>query len=217
MVKNTIIKQLESYDIYVFRLNCISIIFLIISIFVTSYGLLLDNANYILSSSIISIIINPMIGISILIATNKFNKLNKLLYHSIIIISLSLLISFSIGYFNANYNYINEPTEQMLILGNFKKSFFSIECLIAIICGIGMYYSIMKSNIISIFGFVLIFSITPPIANAGLFYGMYLNNNSNMKDINKYLEYGNNSFMLSIINIIGMIIGLSSALLFNCN
>ena len=71
MVKNTIIKQLESYDIYVFRLNCISIIFLIISIFVTSYGLLLDNANYILSSSIISIIINPMIAISILIATNN--------------------------------------------------------------------------------------------------------------------------------------------------
>jgi len=46
---------------------------------------------------------------------------------------------------------------------------------------------------------------------------MYLNNNSNMKDSNKYLEYGNNSFMLSIINIIGMMIGLSSALLFNCN
>ena len=217
MAKNTIIKQLESYDIYVFRLNCISIIFLIISIFVVSYGLLLDNENYILSSSIISIIINPMIAISIFIATNQFNKLNKPLYHTCLIILLSLVVAFSIGYINASYNYIKEPTEQMLIRGNFKKHFFSIEFIISIICGFGMYYAIVKANIISMLGFVLVFAITPPITNAGLFYGMYFNGNSNMKDIDKYLEYGNNSFILCIVNLIGIIIGLSSALLFNCN
>ena len=61
----TIVKQLEEYNIYVFRLNCVNIVFLITSILVAAYGLLLDNTDYILSSSIISIIINPMIAISI--------------------------------------------------------------------------------------------------------------------------------------------------------
>ena len=208
MSKITIDKQLEEYKINIFKLNYVNIIFLTIAVIVCSAGLLLNNVDYVLASSIISVIINPMIAISFLIATNNLGKLPKTLIQAFIILSITLAISFIIGYFNAKYNYVSEPTYQMLLRSNFKKNFFSIEFLIAIISGFGMYFAIMESNIMTILGFIIVFAILPPITNAGLQYGMYFNGNPEMKDNDKYLEYGNNSFILCIINLLGIILGI---------
>jgi len=208
MSKITIDKQLEEYKINIFKLNYVNIIFLTIAVIVCSTGLLLNNVDYVLASSIISVIINPMIAISFLIATNNLGKLPKTLIQAFIILSITLAISFIIGYFNAKYNYVSEPTYQMLLRSNFKKNFFSIEFLIAIISGFGMYFAIMESNIMTILGFIIVFAILPPITNAGLQYGMYFNGNPEMKDNDKYLEYGNNSFILCIINLLGIILGI---------
>ena len=138
MSKITIDKQLEEYKINIFKLNYVNVIFLSIAVIVCSAGLLLNNVDYVLASSIISVIINPMIAISFLIATNKFEKLPTVLLQALIIISITLLVSFIIGYVNAEYAYVSEPTEQMEMRNNFKKNFFSIEFFIAIISGFGM-------------------------------------------------------------------------------
>ena len=210
MSKITIDKQLEEYKINIFKLNYVNVIFLTIAVIVCSAGLLLNNVDYVLASSIISVIINPMIAISFLIATNKFEKLPKILIQAFIIISITLLISFIIGYVNAEYAYVSEPTEQMEMRNNFKKNFFSIEFFIAIISGFGMYFAIMESNMMTILGFIIVFAILPPIANTGLNYGMYFNGNPEMKDNENYLTYGNNSFILCMINLLGIIIGIAS-------
>ena len=210
MSKITIDKQLEEYKINIFKLNYVNIIFLSIAVIICSSGLLLNNVDYVLASSIISVIINPMIAISFLIATNKFEKLPTVLLQALIIISITLLVSFIIGYVNAEYAYVSEPTEQMEIRNNFKKNFFSIEFLIAIISGFGMYFAIMESNMMTILGFIIVFAILPPIANTGLNYGMYFNGNPEMKNIENYLNYGNNSFKLCMINLLGIIIGIAS-------
>ena len=78
MSKISIDKQLEEYKINIFKLNYVNVIFLTIAIIICSSGLLLNNVDYILASSIISVIINPMIAISFLIATNNFGKLPKI-------------------------------------------------------------------------------------------------------------------------------------------
>jgi len=208
MSKITIDKQLEKYKINIFKLNYINIIFLIIAGIICSSGLLLNNPDYILASSIISVIINPMIAISFLITTNNLGKLPKTLVEAFILLSITLLISFIIGYFNAKYKYVSEPTYQMLLRSNFKTNLFSIEFFIAIISGFGMYFAIMKSNMMTILGFISVIAIVPPITNAGLQYGMYFNGNPEMKDNDKYLEYGNNSFILCIINLLGIILGI---------
>jgi len=210
MPKITIDKQLEEYKIHIFKLNYINIIFLTIAVIVCCAGLLLNNVDYVLASSIISVIINPMIAISFLIATNNFEKLPNTLIQACIILAITLLISFIIGYLNAEYKYVSEPTEQMLLRSNFKKSFFSIEFFIAIISGFGMYFAIMESNMMTILGFIIVFAVLPPIANTGLQYGMYVNDNPEMKYNDKYLEYGNNSFILCMINLLGIIIGIAS-------
>ena len=210
MSKITIDKQLEEYKINIFKLNYVNVIFLSIAVIVCSAGLLLNNVDYVLASSIISVIINPMIAISFLIATNKFEKLPTVLIQALIIISITLLVSFIIGYVNAEYAYVSEPTEQMEMRNNFKKNFFSIEFFIAIISGFGMYFAIMESNMMTILGFIIVFAILPPIANTGLNYGMYFNGNPEMKDNENYLTYGNNSFILCMINLLGIIIGIAS-------
>ena len=210
MSKITIDKQLEEYKINIFKLNYVNVIFLSIAVIVCSAGLLLNNVDYVLASSIISVIINPMIAISFLIATNKFEKLPTVLIQALIIISITLLVSFIIGYVNAEYAYVSEPTEQMEMRNNFKKNFFSIEFFIAIISGFGMYFAIMESNMMTILGFIIVFAVLPPIANTGLHYGMYVNDNPEMKYNDKYLEYGNNSFILCMINLLGIIIGIAS-------
>ena len=208
MSKITLDKQLEEYKINIFKLNYVNIIFLTIAVIVCSAGLLLNNVDYVLASSIISVIINPMIAISFLIATNNLGKLPKTLVQAFIILSITLAISFIIGYFNAKYNYVSEPTYQMLLRSNFTKNFFSIEFLIAIISGFGMYFAIMESNMMTILGFIIVFAILPPISNTGLNYGMYFNGNPEMKDSEHYLTYGNNSFILCMINLLGIIIGI---------
>jgi hypothetical protein len=210
MSKITIDKQLEEYKIHIFKLNYINIIFLTIAVIVCSAGLLLNNVDYVLASSIISIIINPMIAISFLIATNNFGKLPNTLIQVCIILAITLLVSFIIGYINAEYVYVSEPTKQMEMRNNFKKNFFSIEFLIAIISGFGMYFAIMESNMMTILGFIIVFAVLPPIANTGLNYGMYFNGNPEMKDNENYLTYGNNSFILCMINLLGIIIGIAS-------
>jgi len=210
MSKITIDKQLEEYKINIFKLNYVNVIFLSIAVIICSAGLLLNNVDYVLASSIISVIINPMIAISFLIATNDFGKLPKILGQAGIILTITLLISFIIGYINAKYVYVSEPTEQMEMRNNFKKNFFSIEFLIAIISGFGMYFAIMESNMMTILGFIIVFAVLPPIANTGLNYGMYFNGNPEMKYNDKYLEYGNNSFILCMINLLGIIIGIAS-------
>jgi len=210
MSKITIDKQLEEYKVHIFKLSYVNVIFLSIAVIVCSAGLLLNNVDYVLASSIISVIINPMIAISFLIATNKFEKLPTVLIQALIIISITLLVSFIIGYVNAEYAYVSEPTEQMEMRNNFKKNFFSIEFFIAIISGFGMYFAIMESNMMTILGFIIVFAILPPIANTGLNYGMYFNGNPEMKDNENYLTYGNNSFILCMINLLGIIIGIAS-------
>ena len=210
MSKITIDKQLEEYKINIFKLNYVNVIFLTIAVIICSAGLLLNNVDYVLASSIISVIINPMIAISFLIATNKFEKLPTVVIQALIIISITLLVSFIIGYVNAEYAYVSEPTEQMEMRNNFKKNFFSIEFLIAIISGFGMYFAIMESNMMTILGFIIVFAVLPPIANTGLNYGMYFNGNPEMKDSENYLSYGNNSFILCMINLLGIIIGIAS-------
>ena len=210
MSKISIDKQLEEYKINIFKLNYVNVIFLSIAVIVCSAGLLLNNVDYVLASSIISVIINPMIAISFLIATNKFEKLPTVLLQALIIISITLLVSFIIGYVNAEYAYVSEPTEQMEMRNNFKKNFFSIEFFIAIISGFGMYFAIMESNLMTILGFIIVFAVLPPIANTGLNYGMYFNGNPEMKDSENYLIYGNNSFILCMINLLGIIIGIAS-------
>ena len=206
----TIDKQLEEYKVHIFKLNYVNYIFLTIAIIVASSGLLLNNYDYILASSIISVIINPMIAISFLIAINNYSKLLTVLGQTSIILCITICIAFLIGYVNAEYSYVKEPTEQMQMRSDFKKNFFSIEFLIAIICGFGMYFGIMKSNMMTILGFIIVFAILPPIANAGLHYGMYINGNKEMKNIDKYIEYGNNSIILALINLLGIIIGIAS-------
>ena len=53
MSKITIDKQLEEYKINIFKLNYVNVIFLSIAVIVCSAGLLLNNVDYVLASSII--------------------------------------------------------------------------------------------------------------------------------------------------------------------
>jgi len=198
MKKITLDKQLETYNIYIFKLNYITILFLSIASIICSFGLLLNKKDYILASSIIYVIINPIIAISFLLTTNNFSKLQSVIEQGLLILFITLVISFIIGYLTAYFNYITEPTEQMLLRSNLKKKVFSIDFFIAIIAGFGIYYAIMESNIITILGFIIVFTLLPPITNAGLHYGMYFNDNPEMKDNENYLNYANNSIILFI-------------------
>jgi Na+/H+ antiporter NhaC len=130
-----------------------------------------------------------------------------------------------IGYFIESNKIIDEPTSEMFSRINYR--YLIIDFIIAILCGISLIFAITKKSIIAVIGLLIIVTIKPALANAGLCYGIaankYINANSHSnsqlqtQEYKKYIEYGNNSLKLFATNIIGLIIGLLFSLYILCD
>lgn len=215
---NCIKTEFEKLNINIHSFSHVNIILVIIASFLGSIGLLTNNYQTVIASKIIGLALIPFISLSIIILTGDIKLISTSLGKCILFVFLCLLVGAIIGFINSYNNYVTEPTPEMMSRSNFKYHKFSLELLVSFVAGIGIYYSIVKTSIVAFIGLVLVVSIIPPICNAGILYGMSLHNymQNNIVKHNEYITYGNNSFMLFVVDITGVFLGFLSAFVFNC-
>ena len=143
---------------------------------IASMGLLSNSMPAIIASMIISPLLGPIIKL-----VSKDRTYNNI-YNSLIIvitITMSLIgIGFLIGYINNKTEYFHSESTKMkdlLYLDNKKDNVKLLsEFVIALFVAIGLPLSIEYNNIMLLTAFNIAPSITPPLANAGLYLANYL-------------------------------------------
>jgi hypothetical protein len=206
--------KLKKNNINVFNFNYINYILLVIATIIACFGLLRNNVQAIIASKICGVSIIPFIAFVILLHNFNWDRLPNAILNCILLIIICLVISFILGFLNAEYEYNIIITPEMESRAD--TSNWQIDLFIAVIASFGIYYAIDKLNIIALIGLIFVITIVPGISNAGLFYGMYINGNKNIKNVDNYLDNGNNSMKIFFVNLIGMIFGLGFATYINC-
>jgi hypothetical protein len=231
---NCISKEFEKININIHKFNYVNVILIIIAAIIGSIGLLTNNYQSVIASKIIGLALIPFISFCIIIITLDVNKILKSCANCFGFILICLFIGMLIGAINAYYDYVTEPTPEMLSRAEFKYNTIYLELFVSFCAGVGVYYAILKTSVVALIGLILVISIIPAICNAGLFYGMALCNYSfhysfqgdNIleqeknkivtENIAKYLDYGNHSMTLFITDISGVFIGFLIMFLVNC-
>lgn len=221
---NCIQKEFEKLNINIHAFSHINVILIVIAALVACAGLITNNYQSIIASKIIGLALIPFLSLSIIILSGNISRITNSLAKCFFFVALCLGIGVIIGYIAAAWEFITEPTEEMQTRFNFKYQTILLESIMSFIIGIGIYYSIIKTSIVAFIGLILVVSIVPAICNAGLFYGMSLyyswfgsNNlipNDSVRDV--FLENGNRSLVLFLVDIFWVFIGFLCAYLFNC-
>jgi hypothetical protein len=220
-----IFDNLNSININIYGFNITNIFLIIIGTIISCIGLIRNNQITVLASKVIGLIFIPFLAFTIFLLINdKTNCINSI-FNILYIVIIAITISMGIGYFIESNKIIDEPTSEMFSRINYR--YLIIDFIIAILCGIGLIFAITKKSIIAVIGLLIIVTIKPALANAGLCYGIaankYINANSHSnsqlqtQEYKKYIEYGNNSLKLFATNIIGLIIGLLFSLYILCD
>ena len=221
-------KNFKESDIYKgITFDIYNVLFIIIATLISSLGLLYNSTPSILGSMLVSSIVNPLVSSIILIISNNYLVSAYKVFNFIVLIAICIIISFSIGLLNQYYTIFNTPTDEML--ARITYTHVIVDIILALISGCGIALAILNNDMVSRVGFSLILSITPPLANFGLFYGesVYyyiksLNTTSEREkiilneQIQKLSEDGNKSFILFMLNVIAMYTTLLLTLTFMC-
>lgn len=222
---NCIAREFEKINISIHKFNYVNVILIIISAIIASVGLLTNNYQSVIASKIIGLALIPFISLCIIIITLDVKKIIKAGANCFGFMAICLIIGMIIGMINAYKEYVIEPTPEMLSRAHFKYETIYLELFMSFIAGIGVYYAIVKTSIVALIGLILVISIIPALANAGLFYGMalyeHIKNNANNANTenskkDKYIDYGNHSFSLFLTNISGVFFGFLTMFLVNC-
>ena len=225
---SNLFKNFKESDIYKgITFDIYNVLFIIIATLISSLGLLYNSTPSILGSMLVSSIVNPLVSSIILIISNNYLVSVYKVFNFVILVIICIVISFSIGLLNQYYMVFNTPTDEML--ARITYTHVIVDILLALISGSGIALAILNNDMVSRVGFSLILSITPPLANFGLFYGesvyyyiQSLNSSSEREkiilneQIQKLSEDGNKSFILFMLNVIAMYTTLLLTLTFMC-
>lgn len=217
-------KEFEKLNINIHSFTHINIILIIIAAIVACAGLLTNNYQSVIASKIIGLALIPFISLSIIILSGNIPKILNSASKCFFFVGLCLAIGVVLGYAASVAEFISEPTPEMQARFNFKYQSFLIEAIMSFIIGIGIYYSIIKTSIVAFIGLILVVSIVPAICNAGLYYGMSLHyswfgSNQLIRDDNtnsQFLENGNRSLVLFLVDILFVFLGFLFIYLVNC-
>ena len=174
--------------------------------FIGAIGLVTNSQEGVIGSMLISPLGNPIMAlVSALFIFNMNNTIESLLY---LVLGFIIMLGsgFIIGYFNKN----KQPTEEM-------KKRYTRSTIWTLLNGIfvGIVFSIVAlssgSAIIEAVGAGIAISLLPPIVNCGI----TISNNT----LDNKIKTQNviNTFMITIINIIGIIIASLVIFSFHCN
>jgi uncharacterized hydrophobic protein (TIGR00271 family) len=188
-----------------------NIFFLIIACFMSAIGLETNNKTMLIGSMLVSPFSIPFLKFIKNIFDNKYNNLN-LLFELLIFIIVSFLFGFIYGKFNIynipNFKTNNDTNKEIENLSNSK--YYLHTFIYSIISGIVIYLSFNKMkksyNLINLVGVSVGLSLLPPLVNSGMLFSR--NNESD------YIK-SFNSFKLSIINIVGLLIGIIISIILN--
>jgi uncharacterized membrane protein len=215
-----------------FHINSYNIILIIMATFISALGLLYNNTAAILGSMLISSIGTPLVTSVILFVNNYYMKSFGKLLNFLLLVIICTLLSIFIGYLNSEYLIFQTPTNEML--ARITYTHVVVDVLLALASGIVLGFAIINKDLISRAGVSLILSITPPLANFGMFYGQILQiytkyisisdkDKKGKKDkeilkkkLEKLSEDGNKSFILFLLNIVSMYSTLLITLIFIC-
>lgn len=215
-----------------FHINSYNIILMCMATIISSLGLLYNNTASILGSMLISSIGAPIITSVILFVNDQYLKSFSKLFNFGVLVLVCILISTLIGFINTEYLIFQTPTSEML--ARITYTHVIVDVLLALASGIVLGLAVLNKDLISRAGVSLILSITPPLANFGMFYGQILNNytkylslSSNNKSekkekeilekkMSKLSEDGNKSFILFLLNVVSMYTTLLITLIFIC-
>lgn len=210
-----------------FHINSYNVILMVMATIISSLGLLYNSTSTILGSMMISSIANPLITSVILFVNNQYLKSAGKLINFLILTIICITISVTIGYINSEYMIFKTPTSEML--ARITYTHVVVDVLLALASGIVLGFAIINKDILSRAGIALILSMTPPLANFGMFYGQIIHNyikyfkaknekNKQLlqKKIDKLSSDGNKSFTLFLLNIISMYSTLLITLIIVC-
>jgi hypothetical protein len=217
MICLNLFENLKHMDVfYGNTFNLYNIIFIFIASIIAGLGLMYNSTATILGSMLVSSIVNPLLAFIVLFMTNHFKMSFFKLLNFILLVVLSGIISVLMGYYNHVFKIFKTPTDEMKARITYTHVF--VDILLALLSGFGMALAILNKDIVSRVGFTLILSITPPLVNFGLFYGEALyeylhktDKKGNLKGtdkkntkIDELLHDGNQSLILSALNIMAM-------------
>jgi len=217
MICLNLFENLKQMDIYYgTTFNLYNIIFIVIASIIAGLGLMYNSTATILGSMLISSVVNPLLAFIVLFMTNHFKLSFYKLLNFILLVILSCIISVLMGYYNHVFKIFKTPTKEMRARITYTHVF--VDILLALLSGFGLGLAILNKDVVSRVGFTLILSITPPLVNFGLFYGEALyeylhktDNNGNFKgtdkkntNIKELMDNGNQSLILSALNIMAM-------------
>lgn len=186
-----------------------NIFFLVIACIMSAIGLDINSSTMIIGSMLVSPLTSPILTFIKNIFNNKYSNL-YLLYELLIFIFICILIGFAYGKFNF-YNVpiektINNNNEEIESRSNGK--YYLHAFLFTFVSGIAIYLSFNKVkksyNLINLAGVGIGASLLPPLVNSGIL----LSRNTELDYIKSY-----NSFLLAIINILGLISGICFSML----
>lgn len=207
--------------------NINNIILIILATLISGLGLLYNSTAAILGSMMISPLSKPILVNVIYIINNLYSKSIYQILNFIILFSICLFISVTIGYLNREFLIMKTPTAEML--SRITYTHVIIDVALAALSGVALGIALTNNNIMIETGVALILSITPPLVNFGIFYGeiiyykiqKYLTDSKKVRElidkkINKLFDDGSKSFLLFLLNIISLYITLIITLYILC-
>ena len=238
-VKNCIQDHFQKLNINVHKFNLLNVGLIIIASIISSLALLNNDYQTVIASKIIGLAIIPFISLCIMLIAGTSGEILKSGKSCLSFIIVCVGVAALIGFINEYTQWQPKPSKEMLSGAYFKYKDIWQELAMSFIAGIGIYLAILKNSTIALIGLILAISITPPLCNAGLFWGMHLqnylssilgfnntsnsignsiSNSNNANDIDKrlYLDYGNHNFVIFASNILGMFLGFMLSFLFYC-
>lgn len=224
-----LLKNLKKIDYHNgFGLNIYNVLLMILASFIAGLGLLYNSTPAILGSMLISSLGAPLVTSVILFISNSYLQSLFKIINFIILLSICLVISITIGYVNRTFSILKTPTPEML--SRITYTHVIIDVSLALLSGVCLALSLVNSDILTKTGVSLILSFTPPLVNFGIFYGeilyYYMRRHSEDigdkekemldKKIDKLADDGNKSFILFLLNILAMYVTLMITLVLLC-
>lgn len=224
-----LLKNLKKIDYHNgFGLNIYNVLLIILASFIAGLGLLYNSTQAILGSMLISSLGAPLVTSVILFISKSYIQSLFKIINFVILVSICLVISITIGYVNRAFSILKTPTPEML--SRITYTHVIIDVGLALLSGVCLALSLVNSDILTKTGVSLILSFTPPLVNFGIFYGEILyyyirRHNEDIDDkereildkkIDKLADDGNKSFILFLLNVLAMYVTLMITLVLLC-
>ncbi len=224
-----LLKNLKKIDYHHgFGINIYNILLIILASFIAGLGLLYNSTPAILGSMLISSLGAPLITSIILFISNSYIQSLYKIVNFVILVSICLIISITIGYVNKLFSILKTPTPEML--SRITYTHVIIDVSLALLSGICLALSLVNSDLLTKTGVSLILSFTPPLVNFGIFYGeilfYYIKKHTEDigdkekeildKKMDKLADDGNKSFILFLLNVLAMYVTLMLTLILLC-